>query len=95
MVDAHVSGTCVARHGGSSPLLGTTYHRPEIKEFRDNDRFCHLFLPANFGKYPKHSLVSSFMLTTSFASNTRAASHGGNFSGKRGGLLEARPETLP
>lgn len=23
MVDAHVSGTCVARHGGSSPLLGT------------------------------------------------------------------------
>ena len=25
MVDAHVSGTCVARHGGSSPLLGTKF----------------------------------------------------------------------
>ena len=23
MVDAHVSGTCEAIHGGSSPLLGT------------------------------------------------------------------------
>ena len=23
MVDAHVSGACVARHAGSSPVLGT------------------------------------------------------------------------
>ena len=25
MVDAHVSGACVERHAGSSPVLGTTY----------------------------------------------------------------------
>ena len=24
MVDAHVSGACVERHAGSSPVLGTT-----------------------------------------------------------------------
>ena len=24
MVDAHVSGACVARHAGSSPVLGTS-----------------------------------------------------------------------
>ena len=25
MVDAHVSGACVERHAGSSPVLGTTF----------------------------------------------------------------------
>ena len=25
MVDAHVSGACVERHAGSSPVLGTTH----------------------------------------------------------------------
>jgi hypothetical protein len=36
MVDAHVSGTCEAIHGGSSPLLGTysfLYHQVEKRVF--------------------------------------------------------------
>ena len=27
MVDAHVSGACVERHAGSSPVLGTSFRQ--------------------------------------------------------------------
>ena len=32
MVDAHVSGACVERHAGSSPVLGT---KPRERKFYD------------------------------------------------------------
>lgn len=38
MVDAHVSGTCPARDGGSSPLLGTGKF--------DRDLFCDILRPS-------------------------------------------------
>ena len=30
LVDAHVSGACVARRAGSSPVLGTVYFNEKI-----------------------------------------------------------------
>ena len=42
LVDAHVSGACVARRAGSSPVLGT------LKA--DNRYDCPLFLYMHAGK---------------------------------------------
>ena len=35
MVDAHVSGACVERHAGSSPVLGTQKLFNEILQWRN------------------------------------------------------------
>ena len=35
MVDAHVSGACVERHAGSSPVLGTSKKNGEMAELVD------------------------------------------------------------
>ena len=38
LVDAHVSGACVARHAGSSPVLGTeiiNFNSGEVAELVD------------------------------------------------------------
>ena len=35
LVDAHVSGACVERHAGSSPVLGTFYHLDVRERWRN------------------------------------------------------------